>query len=227
LSQAWAAQQPRFHLESTLERDAGIPAHADWRKERLFDGAGWILGTVTRGDGSVMKGGYTVIHPTHGEPFVLTHCYVLGAFDLSPSGHLLVTVRDPEHYWPQENYSEEVQDPIELVWYDKKWEEMYSTVLEYAATDFPDGFVLSPKQRYLLAIRHPVLLSGDLAHPGHSLDMIDLRDGAIQKVYLPEYDGFGFPPPDWWPVRMQWDSEGRLDVQGGKKVRVYTAEWME
>ncbi|HES57840.1 MAG TPA: hypothetical protein ENO21_00235, partial [Firmicutes bacterium] len=125
---AWAAQQPRFHLEHTLQRDAGIAARVDWRRERLFDGAGWTLGTVSRGDGPVMRGGYTVIHPLRGEPFVLTSCYTLAAFDLRPSGHLLVTIRDPEYHWPAEDFSEEIIDPIELVWYDKAWEELYSTV---------------------------------------------------------------------------------------------------
>lgn len=230
---------PRLQLKNTITRDQGIAALADWRKERLTDGAGWKLGSVSRGDGSVMVGGYTVIQPSpahrpapeHGKrsvagaPIVLRHCYVLAAFDMLPRGHLLVAVRDPQLYWKDYDYHEAVVDPLELVWYDDDWNEGEGTVVERTTADFPDDFVLSPDNLSLLAIRHPMDDSAKASPAGHSLCLISLADGALSDLALPEADAAGLPPIAWQPMRMEWNQRGELVVQAGKELRIYEVKW--
>jgi len=230
---------PHLVLKNTMTHDQGIAAAADWRKERLFDGAGWKLGSVSRGDGSVMLGGYTVIQPSPahrpapqrgqrsvpGAPIVLRHCYVLAAFDMLPRGHLLVAVRDPQVYWKDYDYHEAVVDPLELVWYDEDWNDAEGVVVERATADFPDDFVLAPDNSSLLAIRHPADDSGKASPAGHSLCLISLADGAVSSVALPEADTAGQPPVAWPPVRMEWNRRGELVVQAGKELRIYEVKW--
>jgi hypothetical protein len=237
LCAAARALKPRFTLQEVLDQDAGIPQLADWRKERLLDGMGWKLATVSRGEGSVMQGGITVIQRSkvqllkggaseHADvPVTLRHCYVLAAFDLLPREHLLVTVRDPQRYWPGYDYKQGLTDPLELVWYDESWKEEQSLLLSYAGTAFPDDFVLSADQRTLLAIRHPVDDEGKPDPAGHALDLIYLNDGSIKAVALPEAGAQGQLPAEWQPVLMQWDSRGKLLVQAGQQARKYEVAW--
>jgi hypothetical protein len=225
LAQAQRYPTPQLRPETTQSRDQGITPTADWYGERTIEGIGWKIGTVSRGDGSVMDGGYTVIKPLHREPIVLLNCYVLAAFDLLPRGVLLVCVRDPEHYWPGYDYKDGVTDPLELVWLDEDWREQYSIVLDYAAGEYPDDFQLAPKENYLLAIRHPLNSDGKLAPAGQSLSLIYLSDGSIVDVPLPETDGAGQLPAAWWPVLMEWNAKGQLVVQAGEELRTYSIEW--
>lgn len=225
LTAAADPQRPGFILREVVERNWGIPASADWRRERLIDGIGWQLGTVSRGDGSVMQGGYSVIHPTGKTPFALRHCYVLAAFDLLPSGYLLVTVRDPEYYWPGYDYREGVTDPVELVWFSKEWQEEDRSQLDFSTHDFPDGFTMAPDQQTLLAICHPVDADGEPASEGHKLASVDLRTAAVRDVLLPEMADTGAAPLLWWPLHMQWDLDGILIVQAGKQLRLYEVRW--
>jgi len=222
---AWAYETPTFVLRDVLDRDQGIAREADWRAERIFEGIGWKLGTVSRGDGSVMKGGFTVVRPAKGQPFTLKHCYVLAAYDLLPRGILLVTVRDPQLYWKDYDYEQGITDPVELVWYDDKWQEQYSTVLDYAADEYPDDFRISPDEKYLVSIRHPLELDGKPAPAGHALNIIYFSNGSINDLWLPEIDGTGQLPASWWPVLMEWGPKGTLTVQAGKQVRVYEVQW--
>ena len=142
-----AAYSPEFVLRQTVRRDQRIAEQADWHRERLFDGIGWMIGTAARGDRSIMEGGYTVIHPAGGEPFVVQHTYVLAAFDLLPDGFLLVTIRDPEYHWPGYDISTGVVDPVEVVWFDPEWEEVDSLLLDVPPELKPDGFIKSPDER--------------------------------------------------------------------------------
>lgn len=230
-------QQPSFLLQETQDRRTGIDPVADWRSQRTISGIGWELMTVSRGEGSVMDGGLTVIHLSKvaqlsskrdanpSVPLTFKHCYVLAAFDLVLQGYLLVTVRDPQYYWKDYDYKEGVVDPVELVWYDQDWQEEQSLTLDYATEDFPDDFVLSPDKRTLLAIKHPVNSSGDPAKAGQSLNMIYLASGNIDDVYLPEADERGNLPAGWGPVQMAWDSRGYLVVQAGNTQRRYSMKW--
>jgi hypothetical protein len=217
-------QTPRFRLTGSVERDWGLAPLADWRRLREFDGIGWKLGTVARGDGSVMHSAYTVVHPAKGEPFVLQHCYVLAAFDLLPGGILLVAVRDPEYYRKGYDYEQGVVDPVEAVWYSDDWQEEAVLELPFAPEDEPDGFILGPDQRSLLAIRHPVDADGEPAPSGHSLAQVSLEQGWLRTRYLPEYSADGTPPLGWQPLRMEWDG-GALLVQAGPELRRYRLEW--
>jgi hypothetical protein len=255
LCSAKRSLEPRFVIQETLTRDQGIAAQADWRSERQFSGIGWKIGAVSRGDGSVMEGGYTVIHPgtrfnskpkdevkgkskdkdkakdkgkdkrQPGEPIVLPKCMTLAAFDLLPRGYLLVVIRDPATYWQNYERDQGVTDIPELVWFDENWNEESSIALDYAAGEFPDQFVLSPDQRNLLAIRHPVNDDGKPVPEGHSLNTIYLRDGSINDLALPEAAGDGQLPERWQPVRMQWNDRGDLVVQAGKELRIYELKW--
>jgi hypothetical protein len=224
VASAEAPVRPQLVLTDAVERDWGIPELADWYSERIFEGIGWRLGTVSRGDGSVMKGGYTVIHPAKGKPFSWQHVYVLAAFDLLPDSILLAAIRDPEIYWQDYDFSQGVDDAVELVWFDGDWEEQFTTVLEFAPEDFPDGFVLAPDQRSLLAIKHPVDDEESLADSGHELCLISLRDGLTSSVLLPGTEDLGGAPAAWWPVLMQWDGDALL-VQTGDELRRYEVRW--
>lgn len=224
-SAAGAYAMPKLQLKYTLDTDLAIAAEANWRHERIFEGIGWKLGSVSRGDSSVMNGGFTVIQPAKGKPFAWKNCYVLAAFDLLPRGVLAVTIRDPQYFWPGYDLEQAVIDPLELVWYDENWVEQYHTVLDYAADEYPDDFQLDPSAKYLLAIRHPLGLDGKPEPKGHSLNLIYLSDGSIVDVHLPDADAQGELPPAWWPVRMDWTPDGELAVQAGRQVRIYGIEW--
>jgi len=216
--------RPYLVLTDAVERDWGIAELADWHSQRILEGIGWRLGTVSRGGQSVMKGGYTVIHPAKGTPFSWQHVYVLAAFDLLPDAIMLVAVRDPERYWPGYDVADGERDPVELVWLDAMWEEQDAAVLDFAGSDFPDGFVLAPDQRSLLAILHPVDAEDELAQAGHVLVSISLRDGGISMVHLPGTEDLGGAPAAWWPVLMQWDGDALL-AQTGHELRRYEVHW--
>ncbi|MEZ5339593.1 MAG: hypothetical protein R3F46_15185 [bacterium] len=219
------SERVQFTLTEIWQREWIGELQADYRKERFIDGIDWQLGTVSRGDGDVMHGGFTVIHPYQVQPFSLRHCYVLAAFDLLPRGYLLVAVRDPEYYWPDYNIADEVVDPIELVWYDDAWQEESHVLLDFPAGAYPDDFLLSPDRRSMLAITHPRDGDGDLPGQGQGIKHIDLRSGAVDDVWLPEVDGFGNLPPEWWPVRMRWGRNSNLEVQAGPELRIYHMRW--
>jgi hypothetical protein len=237
LTAAARPQQPRFMLQETQDGDAGIERLANWHTERVINGIGWELATVSRGDGSVMQGGLTVVQftraakmsskrqSTTGAPTSFKHCYVLAAFDLLPSGYLLVTVRDPQLYWQDYDHKQGIVDPIELVWFDEGWKEQQSIPLDYAANEFPDDFVMSPDQRTLLALKHPADDSGEPSSDGQSVNIIYLNDGSINDVALPEAGESGELPTDWQPVSMEWDKRGYLVVQAGKQTRRYEVKW--
>lgn len=217
-------QVPRFTFTDSMQRNWGIDPLADWRQLRELDGIGWKLGTVARGDDSVMRAAYTVVHPAKGEPFVLQHCYVLAAFDLAPRCILVVAVRDPEYYRPGYDYEEGVVNPVEAVWYDEQWQEQSVLTLPFAPNEMPDGFILGPDERSLLAIRHPVDDDGEPAPGGHSLAQVSLEAGWVRTRGLPEYSADNTPPLSWQPVRMEWD-DGALLVQAGPELRRYSLEW--
>jgi hypothetical protein len=231
------AQMPNFLLQETQDGSAGISPLADWHSERIITGIGWELATAARGDGPVMEGGLTVVQHSKAArlsgkhaagpdvPLSLKHCYILAAFDLLPSGYLLVAVRDPRYYWPDYDAKQGVVDPVELVWYDAQWKEQQSLPLDYAENEFPDDFILSPDQRTLLAIKHPVDDSGEPAPDGQMLNIIHLFDGSINDVILPEADAQGNLPAQWQPVEMDWDKRGYLVLQAGKQTRRYEVKW--
>ena len=225
LTSAAASAKPVFVLKDAGSREQGIAREADWRSERMHEGIGWIIATTVRGDESIMRGGYTVILPVKGDPTPLRHFYVLAAFDLLPSGYLLLTIRDPELYWDAYDYTEGVTDPLELVWYDKGWTQHYAHVLEFPEGAYPDNFLLSPDERYLLAITHPEGPDGEPAERGHRLHLIDLKFFDISELWLPEYDELGTPPVSWWPVLLDWGEKGGLLVQAGKQLRRYEVVW--
>jgi hypothetical protein len=222
--------QVRFILSGVLTGDtelnrARIPRQADWRGERRFEGIGWELGSAVREDGPVMNAALTVVRPAHYPAFSLPHCCVLAAFDLSPRGHLLVAVRDPQKYWPDGNAAVGVTDPVDLVWYSEDWQEDHFITLAYGAGEFPDDFVLSPTEKYLLCIRHPEQ-GGQPIEAGHSLNLIWLQDGAITDIFLPEVDGFGYYPAPWQPLGLQFQRSGRqLKARAGDQLRIYDVEW--
>ena len=220
-----ARERPELVLKETIDRAWQLDKYADWRQERFFSGYGWELGTVSRGDGSVMQGGFTVVHPAKGNPFSWRHCYVLASFDTLPHGILLVTVRDPEFHWSGYDYTEGVVDPIEIVWFDDSWEEEDRMVLDFSATDYPDEFQLAPSGEVLLAIRHSVDDQGKLDKQGHQLDLVYLLDGEIRSLVLPEAGPGGLPPGEWWPVLMHFDDDGNLLVQAGAALRRYEVRW--
>lgn len=219
------SERVRFTLTEIWTREWIGEETADWRTERFFEGIDWQLGTVSRGDSDVMNGGFTVVHPYQVQPFSLRHCFVLAAFDLQPRGHLLVTIRDPEYYWPDYSVSDGVVDPIELVWYDEDWVEESQITLDFPAGSYPDNFLLSPDRRTLLAITHPVDSGGGLAGPGQGIRAIDLRSGEVDEVWLPEVDGYGNLPLEWWPVKMRWGRNNILEVQAGPELRIYHMRW--
>lgn len=237
LTSAARPLQPSFLLQETQDGSAGIEPAADWHAERVITGIGWELATASRGDGHVMDGGLTVVQHSKAAqlsgkheanpsaPHTFKHCYVLAAFDLLPSGYLLVTVRDPQYYWKDYDYKLGVVDPLELVWYDENWKEQQSIVLDYAANEYPDNFVLSPDQRTLLAIKHPLDDLGEPSKDGHALNVIYVNSGNINDVTLPDADEQGNLPADWQPVRMAWDQPGNLVVQAGKTQRRYRMKW--
>ena len=219
------SERVKFTLTEIWPRDWIGEEVADYRTERFFEGIDWQLGTVSRGDGDVMNGGFTVVHPYQVQPFSLRHCFVLAAFELNPRGYMLVTIRDPEYYWPEYNVSDSIVDPIELVWYDEDWQEESHTVLSFPDGSYPDNFVLSPDRRSLLAITHPITAEGELAGEGQGIRLIDLRSGVVDDVWLPEVDGFGNLPTGWWPVKMRWGRNNSLEVQAGAELRVYHMRW--
>lgn len=221
---AWAYERPTLVLRDVLDRDQGIPAEADWHSQRIFEGIGWKLGTIARPDNTVMMGGFTVVQPSRSAPIVFKHCYVLAAWDMMPRGILLVTVRDPQLYWKNYNYEQGVRDPLELVWYDDKWQEEYNTVLDYGRDDFPDNFRLSPDQKYLIAIRHPLDLDGEPLPSGHTLDLIYLNTGLSEPLWLPEITTAEYPAA-WWPLRIDWGPQDELMVQAGQQLRIYEVQW--
>jgi hypothetical protein len=223
--------RPTLRLEATMTRDEQIDELAGWGEDRLIDGIGWRIASAVRGDDDGgLKGyarrGYTVMVPQRGDSIPWRRMYVLAGFDLHPDRYLLVTVRDPEHYWQGYDIEQNVQDAVELVWYDRQWNELYNTVLDFAPEDFPDDFRLTEDQKHLLAIKHPVTTSGstELIREGHSLVWIDLRDGAIGDLHLPETDGMGTLPASWYPVKMHWNSKDELLVQAGDELRRYSLQ---
>ena len=219
------SERARFTLTEIWPRQWVEESEADWQQERFFEGIDWQIGTVSRGDGEVMIGGFTVVHPYQSEPFSLRHCYVLAAFDMLPRGYLLVTVRDPEYYWPEYDVIDATSDPLELVWYDEDWQEDDRVILDYGEHEYPDDFLLSPDEKTLLSITHPLPGSKPLADKGQTIKTIDLRSGAVEEVWLPDVDGYGNLPPQWWPVRMQWGKHNNLEVQAGKELRIYLMRW--
>jgi hypothetical protein len=207
------------------------PREPDWRKERRLSGIGWELGTAARPDGYVMTAALTAVQPAHVMPFSLPNCYVLAGFDLRPSGILLVTVRDPRSHWidaPEIQAHNALPEPdsLDLVWYDEGWIEQRHQALAFEAGEFPEDFVLSPAQNYLLCIRRPMKAGKPLAE-GASLCLIWLADGTITDVHLPEVSGAGFYPAAWQPLGMQFQQGGKeLAVKAGQQVRVYDINWL-
>jgi hypothetical protein len=225
-------QQVRFVLKGTFDDPAmvrrnAIPRSVDWRTERRIDGIGWELGSAARADGSVMASALTVVQPAHGTAFSLRHCYVLAAFDLIPSGILVVAVRDPEFYWKDYDQHLGLVDPVDLVWYDEQWQEQRHLALDFNTSELPDDFVVGPGGKYLLTVRHPVGPDGRPIPEGHSLEMIWLQTGEITDIWLPEVDGYGFYPAAWQPLGLHFTKDGReLQAQAGGQLRVYDVEWL-
>lgn len=217
--------RPNFVLQDAVLRDWGLKELAPWREQRVIEGIGWKLGTVARGDGDVMSGGYTVVHPAKGTPFSWKHYYVLAAFDLMPSGFLVIAVRDPELYWEGYDFKAGVTDPVEAIWYDSKWQEESALRLEFATDDFPDGFILAPDQKNLVTILHPVNAESELIPTGHSLSRVRLLTGEISRIPLPGTGDYGVAPAAWWPVLMAWSDGGDLLMQAGEEFRRYTVSW--
>jgi hypothetical protein len=225
-------QQVRFVLSGVFDAKANvehnaIPRLADWRQQRDFDGIGWQLGTAAREDGSVMTAALTVVKPAHGPSFSLRHCYVLAAFDLIPRGILLVTVRDPQYYWPGYDAHLGLTDPVDLVWYSEDWQEQRHVPLDFNTAEFPDDFVMAPTEKYLLCVRHPVGGDGKPVAEGHSLDLVWLETGDITDTWLPEVGGSGFYPAAWQPLGLRFSSDGKqLQAQAGDQLRVYDVDWL-
>jgi len=225
---AWADDgllRPYLTLTESVDQDWGIEPLADWRQQRLIEGMGWNLGTVSRGDGPTMKTGYTVIHPAKDDAFSLTHYYVLDAFDLLPRGLLLITVRDPDIYWPDYDYRTGLVNPVEVVWYTDDWEEEVTLVLDLDEHDYPDGFLLAPDECSLLTILHPAGLEDDPDPRGHRLVQVFFHTGAIREIPLPGLERGELPAEEWWPVLMQWDKDNRLLVQTGGTCKLYEVGW--
>lgn len=223
---------PVLTLEGEAEAEAGIPELADYGKERLIEGIGWQIATTVRADTTgqlpaIMSRSYTVILPARGDAKPLRHVYVLAGFDLLPDCRLLVVIRDPQLYWADYDVAQGRTDMLELVWYDRDWNEYMNQPLELGPGDGADNFVLSDKELYLLAIRHPLRAEGsdELAPEGHSLCRITLKDGRVDAIPLPEADETGALPQDWLPLKMKWDDRGRLVVQAGSGLRRYKLEW--
>ncbi|GEM_PF-2097447 len=216
--------RPQFTLKDAVRQDWGIAPLAGWGGERITDGIGWKLGTVSRGDGGVAAGGFTVVHPAKGEPFSLKRCYLLAAFDLLPRGVLGVAIRDPQYYWADYDLDLQLTDVVELVWYSESWEEEQALALEIDPLLRPDDFVLAPDQRSLLAIAHVEDEEGQPAEPGHRLLQIALLDGEVTELPIPGTDHAGEPPAAWWPLLMEWD-DGALLIQAGDELRRYEVTW--
>jgi hypothetical protein len=226
-------QQVRFVLHGTFEDAATVRRNtpsrrADWRTERRLDGIGWQLGSAARDDGSVMNSALTVVQPAHGKPFSLRHCYVLAAFDLIPSGIVVVAVRDPQYYWQDYDPHLGLVDPVDLVFYSEDWQEQRHIPLDFSPQEFPDDFVLGPGGRYLLGIRHPVDRQGQPLAEGHSLELIWLQTGEITDTWLPEVNGSGFYPAAWQPLGLHFTSDGKqLQATAGTQLRVYDVDWLQ
>ena len=150
---------------------------------------------------------------------------MLACFDLMPSGYLVVAVRDPALYRDDYVFEDHVTDPVEVVWYDKDWQEEDATVLDFAAEDFPDSFVLAPDEKSLLAVRHPVDADGGLEKAGHTLCRILLLTGEIIDLPVPGTGPDGVVAAAWWPVLMSWSDRGDLLMQAGEEFRRYTVSW--
>jgi hypothetical protein len=222
---------PRLQLEGLMERQQGMHDLSAWGEDRLLHGIGWTIASAARGAddgglGALERRGYTVISPQRGDPTPLRHVYVLGAFDILPDQYLLVVVRDREMYWPDYDYNDAPPpDAVELVWYDKDWQELFHRIVEFKATDFPDDFRLSPDGKYLLTITHPVK-DGDAKHlvkEGQALKSIRLKDGIIRDVPFPDQQ-YGVAPATWWPVLMMWNRDDDLLVQAGEDLRRYSVK---
>ena len=222
---AWAADQPTLVLDSTTTIEWSLDELADWNSPRYFSGIGWELGTAAREADSVMSGGYTTIQDARDGPVVFKHCFVLAAFDIIPGRHLLVCVRDPEHYWPGYDIAYDVVDPLDLVWYDAHWEEIAYITLDYSSMERPDEFIMDNACTSLLAINKALSDDDKIDPGGHWLNLISLRDGSISDVYLPEADSYGLPPSAWLPVLMHFQADGRLQVQAGNELRLYEVRW--
>jgi len=223
---------PTLTLEGEAEMDGGIAELADYTRDREINGLGWKIASAVRADqtgaiDSIMRRGLTVILPDKGDPKPLKHCYVLAGFDLLPNEQLLVCIRDPEVYWEGYDYRRGLVDQIQLVWYDKDWNETWCMPLEYEVTDFPDDFRISEQELNLVAIRHPVREAGSevLTQTGHALDTVRLKDGLISPVPLPEEDAYSTLPASWLPLKMRWDDNGWLLVQAGSSLRKYSLSW--
>ncbi len=222
---ALAAEPPWLELEATSVIDWRLAELADWHSPRFFSGIGWELGTAAREARDVMTGGYTVIDDHKAGHVTLKHCYVLAAFDIIPGKHLLVCVRDPDHYWPGYNAALSVTDPLDLVWYDDQWEEYAYLTLDYSSMERPDEFIMDPACTCLLAINKALSDVERIDPGGHWLNLISLRDGVISDVHLPEADSLGNLPSAWLPVLMHFQADGRLQVQGGNELRLYEVRW--
>lgn len=214
-----------------MERNQGIRELSRWGEDRLLHGIGWTIASAARGEDAgglkaIERRGYTVISPRRGDPKPLRHFYVLGAFDLLPDRYLLVVIRDREIYWQDYSYADPPPtDAVELVWYDKDWNELFHKVLDFKPTDFPDDFKLSPDREYLLTVTHPTSESDTrrLRKEGHALVSIRLRDGIMREVPFPEQE-YGVAPATWWPLLMQWNRDGDLLVQAGDTLRRYSVK---
>jgi len=219
-------KKPSFILQDAVLRDMELKELAGWREERILEGIGWKIGSVSRGDGTVMDGGYTVVHPTKGTPFSWKGCYILAAYDLMPHGFLLVTVRDPEIFWEEYDRNEGLVDPVEAVWYSRNWEEEMRTVLEFPADSYPDDFILAPDEKSLLAVLHPVDGEGKLEPAGQKLVQFVLMTGEMLELPLPGTDASGAAPAAWWPVKLEWTPREDLMMQAGEEFRRYTVSWL-
>jgi hypothetical protein len=234
---------PTLTLEGEAEADAGIPELADYARERLIEGIGWQIATTVRPDATgalpaVMSRSYTVILPARGDARPLRHMYVLAGFDLLPDCRLLVVIRDPQLYWTDYDVAQDRTDMLELVWYDRDWNEYMNQPLELGPRDGADDFRLSDKQLHLLAIRRSLREAGGdkLAAQGHSLCRVTLKDGRVENAPLPEADAetarggdaadsASGLPQQWLPLLMRWDEKGRLVVQTGSGLRRYRVDW--
>jgi hypothetical protein len=213
------ATDPSVLSRSRIERQT------DWRKERRFSGAGWELGCAARKDGTLMRDALSVVQQRGNPPLSLQHCYTLAAFDLLDGGKLAVMVRNPQRYWPEGSQMLGVIDPVDLVWFDRNWNEERFVTLDFTEGEYPDNFVLAPNNKYMLCIRHPEQAGRPLA-AGHSLNLIWLMDGTIADIYLPEVDGFGYYPASWLPLGLRFERNGRqLTAQAGDQLRTYDVEW--
>jgi hypothetical protein len=219
---------PQFSLKHTGTTASSPPGGADWERERVISGAGWTIASGMAEAASTMRGGYTVIHREDGLPLVRQHCYVLAAWDYTPTeavdyGWLLVTVRDPEYYWDTVDPELDVVDPVELVWLNQRWEEVISTVLDFPPGMRPDSFRMAPDERSLLAVLHPVSAE-DSTRGDAELVRIMLDYGTVQQLATPTECRTAAAGSEY-PLHLGWTDDGRLLAQVGDTLWEYTTTW--